>query len=232
MLHGQTVFALIPARAGSKGLPGKNLRDLGGRPLLAWSVAAARESGVVDRIVVSTDGGDIARAALEAGAEVEMRPEALATDEATAADVVRHHLSVWRQRGGPPDVVVYLQPTSPLRTGEDVAEAAIRLVEGELDSLTSFCEAAAHPESAWRMNSDGPAPWNPDVTPWRRRQELEPAFTLNGAVYAFRAERFPDSGDRFLFGRVGSIVMPAERSVDIDDAVDFALAEVLIRDRV
>ncbi|WP_122465400.1 cytidylyltransferase domain-containing protein [Brevundimonas lutea] len=229
MIAGRQVVALIPARGGSKGLPGKNIRPLCGRPLIGWSIAAARESGVVDRIVVSTDDEAIAAVALAEGAEVAPRPSSLAGDTALAADLMRHHLAEWRL----PDeaLVAYLQPTSPLRLGEDISGGAARLIENGWDSLAGFCEAGTHPDAAWRIEGDQPQPWS-GKGDWRPRQDRPSAWALNGALYLFRASAFPADGSSFLFGRTGAWIMPADRSIDIDDIVDFTVAEALMTRRL
>jgi len=218
------VCALIPARGGSKGLPGKNIRPFLGHPLLAWTIQAARDSHAVDRVVVSTDGPDIAQVASLYGAEVVMRPPHLATDEATSADMARHHLEQWVNEGMGCEVLALLQPTSPLRGGVHIDAAVEQFRAGGFDSLASCREAETHPYLTWRMDGESLEPFIPGVKS-RRRQDLPSAYCLNGALYLVRSEAFPATGDAFLFGKCGAYVMEAEVSSDIDDLQDFVAAE-------
>lgn len=220
--------ALIPARGGSKGLPGKNVRPFLGHPLIAWTIQAARDSAVIDRIVVSTDDVEIAAAAALYGAEVAMRPVELATDTASSADVVRHHMAAWAEEGRAAERLVLLQPTSPLRTGAHVDAALAVFEDGGHDSLASLRPADTHPYLTWRRGEGTMEPFIPDA-PWTRRQEMPDAFTLNGAIYVVRCAAFPARGDAFLFGRIGGLEMPVEASADIDTLEDFQAAEAMAR---
>ena len=208
-------------------MPGKNIRPLVGRPLIGWTIGAARACDAIDAVLVSTDADDIAKIARAEGVEVAMRPDSLATDTATSADVVRHHLAEWAAAGRDYDALVLLQPTSPLRTAEDISRAVAALFADDLDSLASFTDAATHPQTAWRIEDGTPKPFLPDQS-WVRRQDLEPAYTLNGAVYVVRADRFPSEGSSFLFGKTGAYVMPPERSVDIDTLEGFLWCEFIL----
>ena len=220
------VLAVIPARGGSKGLPGKNTLPFLGKPLLVWSAEVAREVAGIDTVVVSTDCPDIAAVARAHGIAVIDRPAHLATDTATSKDAVLHAVEVIEAtHTGHVEVVVLLQPTSPLRTADDVRATLAPVLAGVEDSAATFCPAKSHPARAYRLTAHGPEPFLADAG-WADRQALEPAWVLNGAVYAvamtaFRANPTP----AFLFGRQAAIPMPIERSADIDTAFDFALAE-------
>ena len=218
------VVALIPARGGSKGLPGKNIRPFNGQPLLGWTIEAAKACSKIERVILSTDCEAIADVGRQFGALVEMRPAALGSDTASTADVVRHHLSGWSAAGAAADVVVLLQPTSPLRTAEHVREA-LEAFEGEdLDSLASCAPAPSHPYLTWRMQDGCLKAFCPDGAS-ARRQDMPPAYVLNGAIYIFRAGQFPPEGDSVLFGRIGGYRMQTAVSIDIDDLDDFRAAE-------
>ena len=227
----QGTVALIPARAGSKGLPGKNLRVVAGRSLLAHACAVAAEVEEIDRVVVSTDGDDIAAEAERCGAEVICRPDEFATDGAVVADTIRHALGELRASGQPPRYGVLLEPTTPMREAEDVRRC-IRALETGADSAATFTEAALHPHRAFVIGDDGVAPFVPGAVPWRPRQGLQPpAYQLSGACYAFDCERFPDDGPAVLFGRIAAVVVPRERSLDIDDEVDLLAVEARLTRR-
>lgn len=228
MIQGLRAVAVIPARGGSKSIPRKNIRPLAGKPLLAWSIEAARAVPEIGRVIVSTDDAGIGDVAREFGAEVHVRPPELATDEALVIDAIRHLIGLLRMQGEPPRVMVLLEPTSPLRSPDDIRQCIRRLTADDLDSVATFKAADLNPHRAWRIVDGKPAPFIGGADPWRPRQKLPPAFQLSGAVYAFRADRLPEDGTALLYGRAGAVVAPVERSVDIDDDFDFAVAETLL----
>ena len=222
------VVAIIPARGGSTTVPRKNIRPLGGTPLVAWSIEVARAVTAIDHTVVSTDDDAIAEVAREHGGTVARRPAELATDDALVLEAVRYHLNDWQADGRPADVVVLLEPTCPLRRPEDVTACLRRLAEGDVDSVATFTDAALNPHRAWRIEDEEPRPFVEGAVPWRPRQELPEAYQLNGGAYAFFADRLPDDTVAPLFGRAGAVYMPEERSVDIDTEVDLRLANLLV----
>ncbi|HAG06707.1 MAG TPA: CMP-N-acetlyneuraminic acid synthetase [Peptococcaceae bacterium] len=230
MYADRTVLGVIPARTGSKGLPGKNIRLLAGKPLLAYTVEAARRSGVFDCLLVSTDGEEIARVAREAGAEVPfLRPQELATDTAKGMDVLHHAMQWLEKRGRRFDLVMYLQPTSPLRGCEDIVGACRLLVERKADAVVSVCEAEHHP---WWSNTLPPDLCMKDFLKpeimGKQRQELPVFYRLNGAIYLAWWD-FIRHRDSWFGPRTYAYVMARERSVDIDTVMDFLLAETIIR---
>jgi N-acylneuraminate cytidylyltransferase len=228
LLGERRVVAIIPARGGSTTVPRKNIRPLGGTPLVAWSIEVARAVTAIDHTVVSTDDDAIAEVAREHGGTVARRPAELATDDALVLETVRYHLSDWRADGRPTDVVVLLEPTCPLRRPEDVTACLRHLAEGDFDSVATFTDAELNPHRAWRIEEERPSPFVEGAVPWRPRQELPEAYQLNGGAYAFFADRLPDDTVAPLFGRAGAVYMPEERSVDIDTEVDLRLANLLV----
>lgn len=222
------VLAVITARGGSKGLLRKNVLPLAGRSLIGWTIAAARAARCVGRVVVSTDDAEIASAALSEGAEVPfLRPAELATDTAGSIDVLRH--AVGQCPGF--DYVLLLQPTSPLRTAEDIDAAYDRLRAADAPSCVSVCEVTELPWLMYRHDADGRLErLLPEPATGLRRQDLPPVFRLNGAVYLARTDRFLEDGHLVGPGTV-SYIMPAERSLDIDTLDDFDQA-VRIMDKV
>ncbi len=229
MLNGQRVIAVVPARGGSKSIPGKNIRSLGGKPLLAWSIDVARQVGEIDRIIVSTDDDEIASIAKAHGAEIYLRPAHLATDAALVIDALKDLLKTLRSEGENPEWLVLLEPTCPLRTAEDVRGCLRRLTEGDYDSVATFKTAELNPHRAWRLHDGVPETFIDGAVPWLPRQQLPEAFQLNGAVYVFRASLLSNETRSLLVGRPGAVVMPRERSQDIDDLVDFTVAEALLK---
>ena len=220
------VLGLIPARAGSKGIPHKNITPLAGVSPLERAIHTALESGVFERIIVSTDSEEIARIARKAGAEAPfLRPPELATDVSSMLDVVRHALRHVSEEGWRPDAIVLLQPTAPLRTPADI-EAALDMMEAEdCDSVVSVTEIPDRYNPHWALTvHDGflrdVVPGGRDVT---RRQELPTTYMRDGSLYATKTE-VVESGS--LYGeRSRALEIPPERSVNLDSPEDWDEAE-------
>lgn len=219
------VLGIIPARGGSKGISRKNVRELGGKPLIMWTIEAAIASRALDSVMVSTDNEEIAGVARAGGAEVPfLRPAALATDEAASLDVV---LDVLQRLPGF-DAVMLLQPTSPLRTAADVAGCVAFAAEKRARSVTSVYETQSHPAWMYRLDAEGHVRPLLDTLPVTRRQDLPKVFSLNGAMYYNSCEHLLRTR-AFVTTYTLGYVMPAERSVDIDDDHDWTLAESLLK---
>lgn len=228
------ILAVIPARGGSKGVPRKNVRLLAGKPLIAWSIEAARAAHALDRVVVSTEDEEIARIAREWGAEVPfLRPPELAADTSSTLDALRHAVAeLERREGYRPDAVMTLQPTSPLRTAAHIDEAAaLFAADPAADSLVSFVEVphVFHPRSVMKRDAAGyMVPYLDDPQP-TRRQDKEPVFARNGAaIYITRTQCL----ERFVFGgRLLAYMMDEAHSLDIDTEADLARAEAVLGGR-
>ena len=213
------VLGLIPARGGSKGLPRKNVLRAGGIPLLAWTIRAAQQCPRIERLVLSTDDPEIAAVARREGCEVPfLRPPELASDTATSADVVLHALE---QLGDSWDAVLLLQPTSPLRQLRDL-EAALDLFAATPPpaSVVSVVEVPAPLAVQYLRTADGILQRAyPDAQPISRRQDAQPVLTPNGAIYIVEPQHFAEQRS-FVDGTTRALVMPRERSLDIDEASD------------
>jgi CMP-N,N'-diacetyllegionaminic acid synthase len=226
MISGKSVLALIPARGGSKGVPGKNIRITGGKPLIAWSVLAAKASRYVDRVILSSDDPAIAAAAGQFGCEVPfMRPAELATDEADSMGVIRHALQALPERY---DYLLLLQPTSPLRTSGDIDAALEQYLQSGAQTCVSVCEADKSPY--WMMtlaagNTVQPL-FPPEQTP-SRRQDAPQIFALNGAIYIAPTDYLAAGGAFVVPGTIG-YVMPKDRSFDIDTQLELQLVDFLL----
>jgi CMP-N-acetylneuraminic acid synthetase len=215
---------LIPARRGSKGIPEKNLAPLAGRPLLAWTIEAARASDALTRVVVSTEDDEIAEVARGLGAEVLPRPPELAGDETPMRAVIGHALGEL----GVPDVLCLLQPTSPLRRAEHVDEAVRLLLESGADCVVSVVEVPHRyaPESLMALGDGRLVPLDRAAA---RRQDKRPVLARNGpAVLALRPDRI---GDDLYGGDCRAYLMRPEDSVDVDEPFDLELAEFLLARR-
>ncbi|MFC4255546.1 NTP transferase domain-containing protein [Altererythrobacter xixiisoli] len=220
---GEQVLAVIPARGGSKGIPGKNIKLLGGIPLIAHNIRAALAARTVSRVVVSTDDDAIAKIARDFGADVVMRPAALATDTAKSEDALLHVLTALEESEDyRPDVVLLVQCTSPLTSAEDIDGVVTALFDGGADS--SVAVAPFH-YFLWGRDAAGEGvAINHDKRVRLMRQQREPEFIETGAVYAMRVPGFRQTKHRF-FGRTVLHETPIENRLEIDDPIDFQLAE-------
>ena len=224
------ILGLIPARGGSKSLPGKNVLDLSGRPLIAWTIAAALDSDVLDTVVVPTDDLTIAAAAIDAGADVPfMRPSPLACDDVSMVDTVLHAVDSLAGEDRVYDAVMVLQATSPLRSAQDLRDAE-NLFDpaGDVDSVVSVVQTAHSPLWANTLPEDRRMCdfMRPEVL-GKRRQDLPTYYRLNGAIYLITVEALRRQR-AFIGQHTVALVMPADRSVDIDTIIDFEVARALV----
>ncbi len=230
MIGSRQVIAIVPARGGSKGIPRKNLALLGGRTLLERAIAVAREVPLVDRVVVSTDDEEIARVARDAGAEIHARPPHLATDGSKVIEALRHLCETLLDPAGLVNpLLVLLEPTCPLRAPHDVT-ACLELLAGGGDCVATFTTAATNPWRAWRIADGRPEHFVAGANPWLPRQQLPPAFELTGAVYAFWRDNLRDPRHEVLCGDIRAVILPPERSLDIDTVRDLHVAEALLKE--
>jgi CMP-N-acetylneuraminic acid synthetase len=224
------ILALVPARAGSRGIPHKNLAEICGRPLIAYTLEAAAASACLDRTIVSTDSPEIALAARRLGAEAPfLRPRELATDHTPTLPVLRHALD-WldEHQAYRPDVLVLLQPTSPLRAARDIDQAVALLFERDADSVVSVSEARTHPALTRIIRDDGTlAPYRSDLHPPGRRQDDATVYQLNGAIYAMRPDLLARRGTWYT-DRTLAYVMPWSRALDVDEPFDLDILTALL----
>ncbi|HEX3043166.1 MAG TPA: acylneuraminate cytidylyltransferase family protein [Bacillota bacterium] len=225
----KTILGIIPARGGSKGLPRKNLRDLAGKPLIAWTIETALKSECFSWIIVNTDDPTIATVGEKYGAQIPfLRPAELATDQAKSMDVILHTIKWYESQGECFDLVTLLQPTSPLRNVLDIQEAFKLFAEKNAKSVVSVCECEHTPQ--W-MNTIGPdlsmKGFLAKEIANTNRQGLKTYYRLNGAVYIAQWNYLKETGS--FFGEdTYAYIMPQERSIDIDSELDLKLAELII----
>lgn len=225
-------LGVIPARGGSKGVPGKNIRPLAGKPLIAWTIEAAKASGVLARLVVSTDDDKIGAVAREFGAEVRTRPHRLATDDTPTRPVLEHVAKELEDEGDIFDAVVTLQPTSPLRLPIHIAEACAQFAaDPKADSLVS-CIAVPHifnPVSVMKRNAQGYLENFLGGDSITRRQDKPEVFARNGAAVYITCRRCVSE---FVFGgKLLCYLMDEKHSLDLDTLDDFAAAEAALAAR-
>jgi CMP-N-acetylneuraminic acid synthetase len=231
-----TVLGVVTARAGSKGLPGKNTRPLAGQPLIAHTIDAARASGALDRLVLSSDDEQAIAIATARGCEVPfVRPAALAGDDTIHLDVMIHAAAWLRDRERyEPEWTMILMPTSPLRQPQHIVEAIELAVRTQADSVVSVDEMPSHynPMRAIAIDDGGLATLfvggRPVRTRPNRRQDMPPAWVLNGAIYLFRTRLLFEPEPTLYGDRVVAYVMPPPYGLNIDDADDWERAERLL----
>jgi CMP-N,N'-diacetyllegionaminic acid synthase len=227
----RNILAVIPARGSSKGIPRKNVRLLCGKPLIAYTVEAALGSRLVDRVVVSTEDEEVAEVSKKYGTEVISRPPELAKDDTPSLPVYQHairHLE--KIEGYRPEIIVILQPTSPLRIVEDIDRAIEEFLEAKYDSIVGVCELEHPLHWLYTLAGNRLKPLIKDGNNVVRRQDAPKVYRLNGAVYVTNRDIIMKE-NRVLGRDTKAYIMPFERSIDIDTELDFKLAELLMRER-
>lgn len=222
------VIAVIPARSGSKGLKDKNIRNMSGKPLLAYTIEAAIESGIFDCVHVSTDSGQYAEVALRYGAEIPfLRAPEYATDTAATWDVVKYVIHEYEKTGKCFDIVMLLQPTTPLRTAEDIRGAYELMFQKHANAVVSVCEVDHSPLWADTIPEDGNMKGFVKKE-YREipRQQMPSYYRVNGAIYVVKTECLDDMSDLYE-NHCYAYKMSREQSIDIDSEMDFVMAEAI-----
>ncbi|MCE8027083.1 acylneuraminate cytidylyltransferase family protein [Halomonas daqingensis] len=229
MTNKARTLAIIPARQGSKRLPGKNLLLLAGKPLIQWSIEAAQQSRAIDEVLVTSDDATVLALAQQLGVNhVLERPKDLASDIAKTSDVIRHALAYRMQLDNRPETICLLQATSPLRTAADIDGAHTLYTRSGAPSVISVCELE-HP-LAWCSTLDASHSMKSflkNLLQEKRSQDLEKCYRINGAIYISEAAFLMKTGG-FLSEETLAYIMPRCRSIDIDDRIDFCFAKSIL----
>jgi len=228
MYRNKTFLAIIPARGGSKRLPRKNVLDLNGQPLITYSIEAGLKSSYVDKVVVSSDSVEILEIAREYKAQTLNRPDYLANDTATTFDAVKHTIENFEKY----DYIVLLQPTSPLRDAQHIDEAIKLLDAKNADAIVSVCEMEHSP--LWSNTLDSSLSMQEFLREEvlnKRSQDLEKYYRLNGAIYICETKKLLEEENFLLRNNIFAYVMSRECSIDIDEKIDFDMANLLIKSR-
>jgi len=224
MLNGKTFLAIIPARGGSKRLPRKNILSLAGKPLIAWSIEASIGSKYIDKVIVSSDDDEILKISKNYGSHVIRRPDELADDTANSFDAIMHTIESEKRY----DYVILIQPTSPLRTVTHIDEAIKLLSEKEADAIISVTPTEHSPLWSNILPNDySMKNFLNDKILNTRSQDLDTYYRLNGAIYICDTEKLLKNKSFFLIDKIYAYIMDNESSVDIDEKIDFKLAELL-----
>lgn len=222
-------YAIIPARGGSKGIPGKNLRKVGGIPLVARTILAARSARAISEVFVSTDSQEIAACARQYGATVISRPNAISGDTASSEAALLHACEYWNQSGVAPDALAFLQATSPFTTSQDI-DGAIRKLSSERADVV--LGVAAHHRFQWAADEKGTlTAIGHDMFHRPRRQELSNRYVETGALYILRTPGFLKAQFRF-FGKVVGYELPEESLLEVDTPLDLKVARALVANNI
>ena len=220
------VLLIIPARKNSKGIPNKNITPLLNKPLISWSITEANKSNYVSRVIVSTDGEEIRNVSLNYGAEVIKRPDELSNDTATSESALLHALKYLKEKENyVPDILVFMQCTSPLTKALDIDNAIEKLLNENADSATTVTDFHYF---IWQETGNGAKGINHDKNVRLRRQDREKQYLETGSVYVMKTDGFLQNQHRF-FGKTVISYMPPERVVEIDEPVDVSIAESMFQ---
>lgn len=224
MIDGKTVLAIIPARGGSKGVPRKNIREVAGKPLIAWTIEEAKKSKYIDRLILSSDDAEIIEVAEVWGCEAPfVRPAELARDETPGIDPVLHAMEMLPGY----EIVVLLQTTSPLRRAADIDGCIEQCVAGNANACVTVTQAEQSPYWMYTLGNGGAMqPLIHTDKSFARRQDLPEAYILNGAVYVAKSE-WLRRHKTFVSDETRGFVMPQERSLDIDTELDLQILNIL-----
>lgn len=232
MIQGKSVISIIPARGGSKGLPGKNIKNLCGRPLISWTIEKALSSNYIDTVLVSTDSQDIANVSKSFGAQVPfMRPDNLATDGATTLSVVQHSLDYYSRLDSVFDYIVLLEPTSPLRKPKDIDNMLTKLDSNSnnFDSIVSLGETHAHPYILKKLTNSSVSNFlnSPNVSNLRR-QDYDSVYFPYGVAYVVKTDVFLEE-NTFYTRKCMGYQIERWQNYEIDDFCDFLCVEAMIK---
>ncbi|MDR9499367.1 MAG: acylneuraminate cytidylyltransferase family protein [Hydrogenovibrio sp.] len=226
------VYAVIPARGGSKGIPKKNLFPIMAKPLLQYTFEAAKESQVLDRILLSSEDDEIIHFAQLHNIDTSYRrPNSLASDATSTLEVIQHLID-WLERAGDlPDVLVVLQPTSPLRSSEDITKAVTQFIEDDLDSMVSVHSMIEHPFKSMKVDAEGNWQYleNPPTGVSRRQDYPSDFYTINGALYLIKPQWFQEKGKLVQEGETDLFPMTPISGIDVDELLDVFKVEAYLK---
>lgn len=216
-------LAIIPARSGSERLPDKNKLNLCGKPLISWTIEAAKRSKYINKIAVSSDDSEILKIAKESSVEIIVRPDEFASNTATSVDVIKHSLEILDRY----EYVILLQPTSPLRNYRHIDESIKFLKQKNADAIISVCETDHNPLWSNTLGRNlSMSNFIENEQSSKRSQDLEKFYRLNGAIYICKTKNFLEENTLFIKKNIFAFLMDKKSSIDIDDKLDFEIATI------
>lgn len=230
MLNNKSILAIIPARGGSKGIPRKNIKDLNGKPLIAYTIEETKKSKYIDKLVVSTEDEEISKISTMYNADVPfLRPKELAEDHTPGIDPILYTIKWFQSNGYKFDYIVCIQCTSPFRKAEQIDAALEKLINKEADSIVSVCESEVSPYWMKKIENGIMNDFLDNIPFYPRRQDAPQIYRLNGAIYIAKAEVLLKNKNWYTENTL-AYVMDRKSSVDIDEMIDFKFAEFLMRE--
>lgn len=229
--HTINVLAIIPARGGSKGIPGKNIKSMAGKPLIQHTIDLARSCKEINRIVVSTDDEKIQAVCQSIGTEVILRPNELSSDTSLVIDAIKYTVNEIEKTNTKITNILLLEPTAPLRTISDIEQCIDALQKTGTDSVATFSQSRISPNRLWSIKENQLSPYLSDANPWLPRQRQPQAYELNGLVYGFTCNALKKNTDSpsLLMGKIYPVITD-HHVIDIDDLFDWFLVEKIIED--
>lgn len=230
MINNKSILAIIPARGGSKGIPRKNIKDLNGKPLIAYTIEETKKSKYIDKLVVSTEDEEISKISTMYNAEVPfLRPKELAEDHTPGIDPILYTIKWFQSNGYKFDYIVCIQCTSPFRRVEQIDDALEKLINKDADSIVSVCESEVSPYWMKKIENGMMNNFLDNIPFYARRQDAPQIYRLNGAIYIAKAEVLLKNNNWYTENTL-AYVMDRKSSVDIDEMIDFKFAEFLMRE--
>lgn len=230
LINNKKILAIIPARGGSKGIPRKNIKELNGKPLIAYAIEEALRSKYIDKVIISTEDEEISKISKKYNAEVPfLRPKELAKDDTPGIDPILHAVKWLHDKSSDFDYIICLQCTSPFRKVEQIDEALEKLINKEADSIVSVCESEVSPYWMKKMENELMNDFLDDIPFYPRRQDAPQVYRLNGAIYIAKTEMLVKNKNWYTENTL-AYVMDRKSSLDIDDMIDFKFAEFLMKD--
>ena len=228
-MDSKKILALIPARGGSKGVPDKNIKILLDKPLILHTIDFARECDFFDDIVVSSDGSKIIDVCEKYQCEIIKRPKELSTDNSLVIHAINHAIEELKKLYRVYDIIVLLEPTSPIRDKKNIEDGINAILEHGYDSATTFSEVDPPPSRLWKINKGQMFPLFENISPFEPRQNHPPAFKLTGQYYIFTTDFIISSTKSVISKNVYPIITKSKNSVDIDEDIDFIIAESILK---
>lgn len=230
MNNGNKILAIIPARGGSKGLPGKNIKKLLGKPLIAYAIESIRSSKYSIDIIISTDSEEISNVGREYNAQTVYRPKNLATDTSLVKDAILYTINYLENIGNVYDTMILIEPTSPLRTAKDIDDSLdLFFKEKDADCLATY-SMLEHPITRlWKIENNVPSIYLKEANPFKRRQDQEYVYYINGLVYVLKVDTLKSNNSDSLFMGKQLALITDKKVVDIDDEFDFYFAEQILK---
>ncbi|WP_055668139.1 cytidylyltransferase domain-containing protein [Desnuesiella massiliensis] len=230
MINSKRILAIIPARGGSKGIPRKNIKDLNGKPLIAYTIEEAKKSRYIDSIVVSTEDEEIAKVSKKYNAEVPfLRPKELSEDDTPGIEPIIYTIKRLQESGDDFDYIMCLQCTSPFRKTEHIDDALKKLINEDADSIVSVCESEVSPYWMKKIKNGIMEDFLDDIPFYSRRQEIPTTYRLNGAIYIAKREVLLKNKNWYTKNTL-AYIMDKKSSIDIDEMIDFNFSEFLMKE--